>query len=92
VDVYTADPASVLDYSKDWSGFLDPDETVVTATWTVADGIEEPEGKERSLLGAIATIWLTGGEVGTLYRVTSHIVTSDGREQEDSFGLYIADL
>jgi hypothetical protein len=92
VDVYTADPTSVLDYSKDWKSFLKDGETLVSSTWTIPEGIEEPPGKPQSITGDITTVWLTGGTNETLYVVTNHVVTSDGREQDDSFSLYITDL
>lgn len=92
MDVYTADPTSVLDYSKDWSSFLEPGETIASSTWAIPDGIDEPVGKIQSISGSVTTVWLTGGTVETLYELTNHIVTSDGREQDDSLGVYVRDL
>lgn len=75
-------PAAVLDYSLDWSAWLQPEETISSADWAVPDGITETTS---TLSGALATVWLSGGSPGTNYVIGGTIVTSQGRTDTRSF-------
>lgn len=77
------DPQAKLDYAVDWSLWLQTGETITTSTWTVPTGITQAM-PNPSNTSTVATIWLTGGTVGTHYTVTNHIVTSMGREDDRS--------
>lgn len=74
---FTKDSDSVLDYQIDWSTWLDTD-TIVTSTWTVDSGITKDSNSNTT---TTATIWLSGGTVGT-HACTNHIVTAGGREDD----------
>ena len=77
-------PTAVRDYGFDWTRWLQPTETITAAVWTVSAGItRDPGGHLASITGAITTIWLTGGTVGTRYTAAVHIVTSQGRETDN---------
>lgn len=72
------DPEAVLDYSFDWSRWLDGD-TISSSTWDADDGITV----DSDAFGEnISTVWLSGGEAGQFYKVTNHIVTAAGRESD----------
>lgn len=75
------DPQAVLDYRIDWSSWLQDGETISTSTWTVAAGITEasPAASHDS---TSATIWLSGGTVGSNYALTNHITTSASRQDD----------
>jgi hypothetical protein len=94
---YVADPNARLDYAVDWaqdddpSPALQPDETIVSSTWTVPVGITQTT-PAPGINGSMATIWLTGGTVGTTYRITNHVTTDQGRDDQRSFKITIADL
>lgn len=77
------DPQAKLDYAIDWSAWLQSGETINTSTWTVPTGITQSTPAPSHTTTA-ATIWLTGGTVGTHYTVTNHITTSMGREDDRS--------
>lgn len=75
---FIKDPQEELDYTVDWSDWLDAD-TISTSSWDAADGIDI---ENESDTATTATVWLSGGTVGTSYRVTNTIVTAAGRTGE----------
>lgn len=86
------DPAEVLDYGLDWSDQLalpNPDDTISSATWTVPAGLT---AGAQSVVGGVATIWLSGGTAGADYTLTCRIVTSGGRTLERSVKLLVKEL
>ena len=64
-----------LDWSRDWAAQLETDETISTSAWEVATGLV---AGIASLVGAVATQWLTSSAVGA-YAVTNQVTTSAGR-------------
>lgn len=91
-DEYLHDPDAVLDYSKDWSVWLRDGETVESAVWTLPPGVErDPAHPTDTLAGTVSTVWVTGGELNKNYRLTCHVVTSEGREEDDSIILKCRD-
>ena len=86
MELLIRDPDSVLDYSVDWSALLGDGETLVSASWLVPAGLTLVS---ESLASPVATVWLSGGTVGQVYRVTSRVVTSGGRQDDRSFTLVV---
>lgn len=78
---YTKDPDAVLDYSIDWSDWLDAD-TISTSTWTVETGLTKGTVSNTTTL---TTVWLSGGTAGTSYSVSNRIVTAGGRTEDRTF-------
>lgn len=79
---FTKDPGAILDYKVDWDSWLEPDETLVDAEFTVESGIT----LHSETFGArSATVWLSGGTLWEDYRVTCRVVTSKSRIDERSF-------
>jgi hypothetical protein len=74
----TKDPQATLDYRFDWSAWLDVD-TIVSVTWTVPAGITQTATSNTT---TTATIWLSGGTVGTRYSVVCRVTTTAGRIDE----------
>lgn len=87
---YLADPASVLDYVVDWTSWLAAGETLTASSWTVGTGITQTT-PSPSFTTVKATIWLTGGTADSTYRITNHITTSAGRQDERSFTVRVLD-
>ena len=87
MSTFTKDPEAVLDYTIDWSSWLDSD-TISSSDWTVSDGLTESSSTNDT---TSATIWLSGGSVGRTYRVTNTIITVGGRTEERSFLISMAD-
>ena len=82
----TKDPQSTLDYKLDWSSWLTTD-TIASVIWTVETGITQTATSNTT---TSATIWLSGGEVGTEYTVTCRITTTAGRIDERSIAIRVA--
>lgn len=81
------DPEELLDRQVSWVKNLDDGETLVNSTFTVADG--DVEISTQSFSDTIATVWLTGGTLDTTCEVLNHIVTSAGREREQTMKIKI---
>ena len=86
--MYTAtkDPQSTLDYGFDWSLWLGVD-TISSVAWTIETGITQSNASNTT---TTATVWLSGGEVGTEYTVTCRITTAAGRIDERSMAIRVA--
>jgi hypothetical protein len=80
---FLKDPNATLDYTIDWSAWLD-DDTIATSTWTASDGITVADEANTT---TAATVWLSGGTVGATYPVINRITTAAGRTEDRS--LYI---
>jgi hypothetical protein len=90
------DPEDKLDYSNDWQAqplpFLLPEETISTSTWKIYTlaWVEASDGATLSAgsnTDTVATIWVDSLVVGTTYYLTNHIITSEGREKDESITL-----
>jgi hypothetical protein len=75
---FPKDPNAVLDYSVDWSRWLDGD-AIASSAWTVpADLAKVTETNTDTK----ATVWLSGGSAGQSYPVTNRITTTGGRTED----------
>lgn len=83
----TKDPNADLDFGIGWGDWLTGAEMISTSTWIVPTGIT---GHDDSNDATSATIWLSGGQLGEVYTVTNRIVTSQGRTDERSLIISIA--
>jgi hypothetical protein len=82
---FLKDPDAVNDFTVDWSAWLDTD-TIATSVWS------SPEGMTVDLAtntATSATIWLSGGTIGLRYRVTNHITTTAGREDDRTLSIRV---
>lgn len=77
--------SETLDYKLDWSARLDGD-TIVTAVWTVPDGLTMTN---QSKTTNSTTIWLEGGTAGGRYSLICKVTTIQGRTMEESVGLEV---
>lgn len=71
----TKDPNATLDYGINWAEWLGAD-TIATVAWTVPAGLTQTAATNTT---TSATIWLSGGTVGTRYAVACRITTTAGR-------------
>jgi hypothetical protein len=76
--MFLKDPNAILDYQIDWSPWLGAD-TITTSVWTLPSGITQQSAANTT---TTATIWLSGGTVGTKYLVTNRITTAGGRTDD----------
>ncbi|SDE89695.1 Concanavalin A-like lectin/glucanases superfamily protein [Limimaricola pyoseonensis] len=79
------DPDDVLDYAIDWSRLLEGD-TIASAEWLVPAGLTFVRSEHS---GPLAIAWLSGGEVGETYELTSRITTAAGRQMDRSASLFV---
>jgi RNA-binding protein YlmH len=83
------DPHDVIDYSIDWSNWLQGDDTVLLSEWLVPDGITmDLELSDTTS----ATIWLSGGTTGTEYQLTNRITTAQGRQRDRTITIRVREL
>lgn len=77
---FSKDPNAILDYQIDWSAWLGSD-TIATSAWTVPAGITKVSDTRTT---TTATVWLSGGTVGTSYVLQNRITTAAGRTEDRS--------
>ncbi|MBI4904403.1 MAG: hypothetical protein HY820_45690 [Acidobacteria bacterium] len=82
---FTKDPNAVLDYSLDWTRWLNGD-AIATSEWIVPDGLVKVTDSRTTKL---ATIWLSGGLAGQSYTITNRITTTGGRTEDRSFAVKV---
>jgi len=90
--VYVKDPAAVVDYTVDWSsGYLAGD-TLTSSGFSVVPA--ETGGltvDTETHDGTTASVTLSGGVAGHVYRVTNQITTTAGYTDERSLTIRIAE-
>ncbi len=78
------DPDATLDWIFDWNEWLGDTETISSVEFEADPGITiEDQGSTTKT----ATVWLSGGTAGEVYRVTCRITSSEGRIDDRSFTL-----
>lgn len=78
------DPDATLDWIFDWTPWLGEFETITDAIFITDPGIVVTAYAHTS---KTATVWLSGGTEGQVYRVTNRVTTTDGRIDDRSFTL-----
>tara|TARA_R110000868_G_scaffold203169_1_gene450991 strand:+ start:130 stop:417 length:288 start_codon:yes stop_codon:yes gene_type:complete len=85
IKTYTKDPIAYLDFSIDWSLWLDTDETITVSTWAVTpNGVDDMVLDSDITDGTINTVWVAEGIAGKDYTVTNTITTDQSRIDERS--------
>lgn len=86
---FTHDPDANLDYSVDWSEWLQEGEEIIAVVWTVP--VTEPalvhDDDLDRLEDGVATLWLAGGPTRGSAVVGCRITTDLGRIDERSLRL-----
>lgn len=77
--VFAKDPDAELDYSVDWTAFLD-NEIIVASTWSVPTGIVKIT---ESFTTTGTVIWLSGGSLGQTYSLVNSITTDSTPPRKD---------
>lgn len=85
---FDKDPDASLDYTVDWSLWLDTD-YIVSATWTVPTGLTLVN---QAIWGTPdkCTAWISGGTDGAVYTIANRISTALGRTDERSIALRVS--
>lgn len=77
-------PLAILDYGLDWSSWLVSGETITNSTWTVDTGLTK--SLEQNLAG-VTSLFVSGGVVGKVYKLTNTITTSTTRSDSRTIRL-----
>lgn len=82
---FSKDPNDVLDYMVNAATWLGTD-TISSVSWTVPTGLTKDS---QSNTTTTATIWVSGGTVGTEYEVLCRVVTAGGKTKDWTIGFTI---
>lgn len=90
---FKKDPDAVLDYGTNWAdptavggAWLATGETITASQWVVDTGLTKDSDSHDD---TTATVWLSGGTVGTTYTVTNRITTTAGRVDDRSLHIQV---
>lgn len=75
------DPDAILDYSQDWSAWLEDSDDALASVVVTPNGTMTVVGSPQIASGVV-TARLEGGVAGSTESVTYHIVTVGGQEDE----------
>lgn len=70
-------PGANLDYSFDWSAWLEEGETVTDSQWSATSGITLSRNQIND--GSVTSTYAGGGVLNQTYILTNTITTSSGR-------------
>lgn len=106
IEKYSAckDPDSIVDYGRNWGenikgpGWLGEDEVIIESEWEITSVTEETptlvvstSGTVIAIDGKSTLIWLEGGTVGFNYNLLNRITTNEGRVEERTGIISIAE-
>ena len=90
------DPNEIQAYSVDWSRFLNTGDTILSVAWLVNGFFTRSYESTDNLTivqptntPTVATVRITGGNVGQKYKIGCRVTTSDGLVYERSIFLTI---
>lgn len=78
--IFQKDPDATLDYTFDWSNWLEDGEAIASRNVTVENGITLDSSDFAS---PHITVWLSGGTAGETYDVTCEITTDNLKPRTD---------
>jgi hypothetical protein len=86
----TKAPDAVLDYSIDWTKWLNGD-SIIDSIWTIP--VDSALGIVKSSIGGGLTtvVWVSGGIVGTVVPIVNQIVTTGTRQDSRTILMTIQD-
>lgn len=86
--ITTHDPDAVLDYQYDWTDWLTDGDTITAATVTVETGDVVIDSTAHDTQKV--TVWVSGGTAGMTADLVCHVTTQEGREDDRTIRLYVA--
>jgi hypothetical protein len=79
-----ADPDSKLTYAFDWSDWLADGDAISTHLWSIAPSNGDSPETPTLTNSTSATVTVEGFELGRVYRLTDHVTTDAGLEDDRS--------
>ena len=96
MNLFTKQPADVLDYDLDFSDWLTGSDSITgaVATPSASDPVDPADLIVQSvqIVGQTVKVWVSAGVNGQNYKVTSTITTSEGRVKQLEFKIRVKDL
>lgn len=90
IAVYFHDIDSILDYSIDWSRWLDTGDQIISSTWAQTGGpVSQPQ--PPTFVSSLTTFWAGSGTVGAEVTLTNTIHTQSGVVDERSILLRLVE-
>jgi len=86
---FTKDPEALLDYTIDWSDWMETSDFIVDSTWIAPAGITIDH---QVFTENRTTVWISGGTSGESYDLINRITTNDGREDERDLTIYVREI
>lgn len=83
-------PDATLDYAVDWGADYLSGEALASSGWSVEP--DEPGGVAITSTAfdlLVATVTVSGGATGSIYRLTNHVTTTQGRDDSRSIMLRV---
>ncbi len=87
---FLKDPDAMLDYGVDWTAALSGQAVVTASSWQVSPA--DPGGVvigPSSFTASAATVRVSGGRPGHVYRLTNRVTLSDGQVDERSLAIRV---
>jgi hypothetical protein len=88
ISTFLKDPDAVLDYEFNWSEWLGPSEIIDTFDVIASPGITVNSSFSSP---TTVTVWLSGGTAGQPYTVTNRITTNQGRTDDRTMTIRVAE-
>lgn len=85
---FVKDPSAVLDYTWEWADFLAEGEAIESKAIIQSADVLTVDSQAND--DNTVTAWLSGGEVGERVFVTCRIVTDQGRTDDRSIYVWVA--
>tara|TARA_R110000868_G_scaffold181848_1_gene422798 strand:- start:177 stop:521 length:345 start_codon:yes stop_codon:yes gene_type:complete len=90
------DPESYLDYTVDWSDWMEVDDELAASSWAIQTiaGDTAPLTTDANTFNSstnVATIFIRGGSVSNNYTITNTITTSNGLVSARYFRIFVQD-
>lgn len=69
-------PGAILDYTFNWTEWLQQGETILTSVWSITPSLTLNNEQNQS---GVTSVFVNGGVVNKIYYLTNTITTSVGR-------------
>ena len=84
---FIKDPDATLDYTIDWSAWLEDGDTIAGSQWVVPTDLTQDAPATNT--DTTTTVWLSGGTAGADYVVTNRITTASNPDRIDDRSIVI---
>lgn len=88
ISTFVKDPQAVLDYEFNWGEWLGPSEIISASEVIASPGITVDSSSNSD---TAVTVWLSGGTAGQPYTVTNRITTNQGRVDDRTMTIRVAE-